>query len=370
MLVAAAVTVPLSAAASAPVQVAAQGEPTPTSGFVASSTSWTSARDGWVLGFRPCSRDGRQRCGTLVHTTDGGATWQQRAVPGVRVSPRFLQVKIVFAAGTRAGQPGTGLTSDGRRLFMTTDGARTWQQASLGGSPSIGDIGLTDTSAYAVVGRGTPDAGTTSFFSSPRGSDTWAPVPGVQTAGNGVNIDGGYDVATQGNHGAVVLGRIFVDTGYWRTDDGTTWTRSPEPCTSDQLPSINWVGPHKTVATCSYNPGMSHQYKDVRVSVDGGSFTTTTSAPVDLYTTAVGAASAQQPFIGATGAGVSWLYTTFDKGTSWQTVLRIDDELPFHDIQFPNAMHGFLVSGGSAYDRGSVYTTVDGGHTWSLLNVG
>lgn len=340
-------------------------------GFVPASTSWTSTADGWVLGFTPCSKGNRQRCGTLVHTTDGGGTWNKASVPaGLHVSPRFIPVRISFVAG-KAGDPATGLATDGTRLYETTDGAKTWHAASLPTSPSIGDIALTSTSAYAIVGTGTLDKGTTALYSRHRGgSDDWAPVPKVRTAGNAVNVDGGYDVAASGDNAAVALGRIFVNTGYWHTGDGTTWTKRPAPCTIDQVPSINRVGPHRTVATCSYDPGMSHQYKDVRVSRDGGDFTTVSAAPDDLYTTGVGAVSARQPLIGATGAGVAWLYETFDGGASWQKVLDVDDELPFHDIQFTDARHGYLVLGGSAFDKGAAYETDDGGHSWQVLSLG
>jgi photosystem II stability/assembly factor-like uncharacterized protein len=284
----------------------------------------------------------------------------------VRVSPRFRQVKIAFAG------PATGLASDGTRLFVTYDGAKTWQQASLAAGSSIGDIGFTHASAYAIIGTGTTDDGTTALYTSPRGDNTWAPVPHVHTAGNGVNVDGGYDLATNANVGVVALGRIFLDTGYWTTTNGSTWRKNPAPCTSDQVPSFNWVGPHRlrVVATCSYDPGMSKQFKDVRVSVDGAAFTTTTSAPVDLFTTATGAARPQSPFIGAAAAGVAWLYGTFDDGATWKTVLRVDDELPFYDLQFTDPEHGFVVSGGSAYGRGAVYSTVDGGQTWQPFDLG
>lgn len=339
-------------------------------GFVPASTAWPSTDDGWVLGFTPCSRGHRQRCGTLTHTTDGGATWKRATVPaGLHVSPRFAQVRIVFAASAAAG-PDTGLASDGSRLFVTTDGAESWQRATLPEAVRIGDIGLTGTSAYAIVGTGATDTGTTALYASARGSDDWAAVAGVRTAGNGVNIDGGYDLATRGDNAVVALGRIFVNTGFWRTSDGTTWTKKPAPCTIEQLPSFNRVGPHKTVATCSYDPGMSHQLKDVRVSVDGDDFTTMSIAPDDLFTSGAGAVTARQPLIGATGAGVAWLYETFDGGATWQTVLRVDDELPFHDITFTDARHGYLVLGGSAYDTGAAYTTDDGGHSWHVLNLG
>lgn len=110
---------------------------------------------------------------------------------------------------------------------------------------------------------------------------TGTPSAGCR-AGNGVNVDGGDDLATNGDHGAVVLGRFLLAIGYWTTSDGYAWTKDQSPCTSDQPPGVNWVGPHRVVATCSCDPGMSKQYKDVRLSVDGGDFTTTSSAPLDL----------------------------------------------------------------------------------------
>lgn len=339
-------------------------------GFVASSTSWTTTANGWVLGFAPCPQDARQRCGTLLHTTDGGATWKRATVPGVRVSPRFRQVKIAFAAHTAGSGPAMGLASDGKRLFETLDGAQTWLPVSLGVNPSIGDVAYTLHAAYAIVGTGTVDGGRTAMYTTERGKNDWYAEPKVHIAGNGVNVDGGYDLATRGDDGAVAIGRIFVDIGYWTTSDGYAWTRHPSPCTRDQLPGLNWVGPHKVVATCSYDPGMSKQLKDVRLSVDGGEFSTTSSAPIDLFTTTTSAATPERPFIGATAAGVAWLYGTFDDGDTWKTVLRVNDELPYYDLQFPNRQHGFVVSGGSAYDRGAVYATADGGKTWHPLDLG
>ena len=50
-------------------------------------------------------------------------------------------------------------------------------------------------------------------------------------------------------------------------------------------------------------------------------------------------------------------------------MLEIHDELPFYDLQFPDSQHGYVVSGGSAYGRGAVYTTVDGGQTWQPLDL-
>lgn len=336
--------------------------------FVAASTSWQTSNSGWVLGFHPCSVADRlaPSCPTLVHTTDGGASWRAKAAPGVRVSPRFRQVKVVFAG------PAEGLATDGTRLFVTRDGARTWQRASFGQAVSVGDIGFTGTSAYAIIGTGTTDDGTTALYASPRDGHGWTAVPNVHTAGNGINVDGGYDLATKADVGAVALGRIFVDTGYWTTTDGTTWRKRPAPCTSDQLPSFNWVGARglQVVATCSYNPGMSREFKDVRQSLGGGDFTTFTSAPDDLFTTSTSAATPTSPFIGATGAGVGWLYGTFDQGSTWKTVLEVDDELPFYDLQFTDPQHGYVVSGGSAYARGAVYTTADGGRTWQPLDLG
>lgn len=373
-------TLPLTLACLAAVSVAApvaQAASTPRSGqaippgFVVSSTSWTSATDGWLLGFRPCSgAHAPSSCPNLFHTTDGGGSWQRAVAPQVRVSPRFRQVKVVF--GSAGGShPAMGLASDGTRLFVSLDGATSWQRATrLPFGSGIGDLGLTATSAYAIVGTGTTDDGTTSLFRTLRGENDWEAVPGVHTAGNGVNVDGGYDLGTRGRAGAVALGRIFLDLGYWTTLDGTTWQKRPAPCTKDQVPSFNRVDRHRVVATCSYDPGMSKQVKDVRVSVGGGDFTTTTSAPIDLFTTATSAAAPASPFIGATAAGVGWLYGTFDDGDTWQTVLKVDDELPFYDLQFPDSTHGFVVSGGSAYARGAVYTTADSGRTWHPLDLG
>ncbi|MEJ7628742.1 MAG: hypothetical protein WKF54_04050 [Nocardioidaceae bacterium] len=76
----------------------------------------------------------------------------------MRISPRFRQVKIAFAAHTPGSGPAMGLASDGKRLFETLDGARTWLRVSLGANPSIGDFAFADHAAYAVVGTGSVDS--------------------------------------------------------------------------------------------------------------------------------------------------------------------------------------------------------------------
>lgn len=96
-----------SALVAAPV--AAQWTPLP-SGTTASlrGLSVVDERTAWASGTR----------GTVLHTTDGGATWRVDSVPGGTA----LDLRAIHARGPRVAH----VAATAGRIYRTTDGGRTW----------------------------------------------------------------------------------------------------------------------------------------------------------------------------------------------------------------------------------------------------
>jgi len=104
-----------------PVVHGPSGGPVP-SGFLATSVSFLSNADGWMLGTAPCSAP---PCTSLVRTTDGGASWVGIPAPSVLLgepqtpsSP--YATGLVFATSLDGFVYGAG-------LWLTADGGADWR---------------------------------------------------------------------------------------------------------------------------------------------------------------------------------------------------------------------------------------------------
>src|SRR3954451_8656264 len=120
------------------------------SDFRANSISWVSAKQGWVLGAATC---GGKTCSDVVGTTDGGGSW---SLLGKVPAPISVVGEPAGAGVTdlRFVTPAVGWAF-GPRLFVTTDGGRSWRAVT---TPDSGKQVLSlatsrKAGAYAVVSR-------------------------------------------------------------------------------------------------------------------------------------------------------------------------------------------------------------------------
>lgn len=357
--VAIAAAMPSTALASSAVGPTGDGVP---HGFTADSTSWTSADDGWVHGFTDgCTTSD---CARLKSTDDGGATWTARNPPPFHLPSRSDGVRISAAPGDAALYATTG-----RRLDVTYDSGDTWRKVRLvgvEGQEQVGDIATTRHRVYAVVGQGDLDSGRTDLYSARLDHHRWKPVDGVTVNGNGVNVDGGWDVAAHDRNVAVSLGRIFVSSAFWTSSDGRTFTEQDPPCTNEQVTAIGAVSADRVAVLCSYNPGMGSQFKDLYAATGGGAFQKVGSAPtLGLSEDYVSLAPGEDVITAVSGASI--LYRSTESG--WTNPLFIPDGVPFFDLQFPDADHGYVVWGGPKFGQGKLYSSSDAGVTWAPLKV-
>ncbi len=322
-------------------------------GFVPTSTSWSSPGTGWVLGFAPC---GDGRCPALVRTWDGGRTWWPSAPPDVRLPEDNRRVRVQFA------NDHVGVVTDGTDLWVTHSGGLSWRQVAVaapGTDPAVGALADNDHALFAVVAT---DTGTR-VLSSPLWHDRWRPVPGVSLPDRA-----GGDVVAAGRTAYVALTAVHRSHGYWTVTGTGPGKAAAPPCPVHADADLG-LADNTVYALCSSNPGMGETDKHVRRATGNGRFVDAGRAPTIGITTGFAAASPATVAITAVGRGAAFVHRSSDGGRSWETPLVLPGA-PLNDLQFTNACHGVLLRGRPALGDAQLYRTLDGGATWTRLDVG
>ncbi|MGH3501881.1 MAG: WD40/YVTN/BNR-like repeat-containing protein [Nocardioidaceae bacterium] len=334
--------------------------------FSPSSTSWTSATEGWVLGWTPC---GSEDCARLMHTTNGGDSWTEVNAPDVSPSIYSRQTRVFFAQG---GGHTVGLVTNGNELYTSFDGGRTWQRESFPGADKLGAIGSTSKEVYMVAFRGPGYTTTTYVLRTPLAERDWQKMPGVAVTGDGSvssyssSISGTgkeLQIGTSAWGGAVRL----WSSGALPTGSSRDTLRTSIPCSDHSVMQAGLAAAGRSYVVCSYNPGIGHMYKQLKSSPDGVSFSPVSKAPLAGITSDFAVTGTGTLAVGARGGGTGIVYMSFDGGQSWSTNLWAEDTGTVNDLAFQDPLHGTLVAGSAGIDHSVVYRTVDGGHTWTPL---
>jgi photosystem II stability/assembly factor-like uncharacterized protein len=270
--------------------------------------SAVSERVAWV------SSDG----GTVLRTTDGGATWQSVGPPGV--SGLLVRDVEAFDENT-ALILSLGFTPDAFRIYRTTDGGQTWTLAFQNTEPTA----FYDCMAFFDRHRGLalsdPINGRFRILATNDGGQTWRIVnadmpPALPTefafaaSGQCITTAGGRD-AWFGT-GADSIARVFHSD-----DRGSTWTVANTPIRSDGggISALAFRDPrHGIAAGGDFTPGSTASPDALALTNDGGTtWELNTNAPDELRSGAYWVTGRDAIIVGPGGSDVST-----DGGRTWR----------------------------------------------------
>jgi len=331
-------------------------------GFAATSVTFVSADEAFVLGTAPCAQ---APCTSVVRTLNRGQSWVGLPVPAEPVGqPGLAGAPAVW--GIRFATPGHGFVF-GDGLWETADGGAVWiRDAEPAGS--ILSLAIVKDQVLALTARCLPDGGCEQPAVLERralGGGAWTAV-GKVTIGN--LIDPGDLIATQAGVAVVTNGRDVLVTG----DGGITFTVNPIPCPAQaQRPSVAVTFPHGLALLCIGEGYTGHTMKQVYLSRDDGAHWARAGAPNPDGDGGTIAATATGQVAIATESAASWLFSSGNAGSSWRIVQTDDDGgAGWADLGFTTATGGVVVHGpansdGNSTQRpGQLLLTSDGGTTW------
>jgi hypothetical protein len=337
----------------------APGGPVP-SGLRATSVTFVSTQEAFVLGAAPCSS---AVCTSIVRTLDRGASWRGLPAPVVPLSPPGG----TGVWGIRFATPEHGFVF-GDGLWETTDGGQLWGSAAYPGG-SILSLAAIDGQVLALTATCSVQAGCAqpgTLWRRPLAGGAWSKVTQVHTAGI---TDATDMIATQAGVAAVLDGNDVVVT----SDGGITFARHSTPCTTTtmmQESSVAVIAPDGLALLCTGQGYTGHTAKTVYTSGDLGATWVRTGVPGAAGDGGTIAAANPSQLVIATASAASWLYYSGDGAARWQTMYtEPDGGQGWADLGFTTASDGVVIHGPAARGFvGQLMLTEDGGLTWR--NVG
>lgn len=325
------------------------GGPVP-SGFAATSVTFVSTDEAFVLGTAPCAN---KPCTSIVRTLNRGVSWVGLPAPAVPLDQESGGTSQAAAWGIRFADRALGFVF-GNGLWETTDGGQQWTAvASPGGS--ISDLEVIDGQVLAVAGS--------SLYRRPLAGGSWSLVTQVTDS---------TVIATQARVAAVLDGTKVIVT----TDGGLTTATEATPCDVGLLwPSAVAVsGPGSLALLCAGGAAAGSAQKTVYVSDDlGAHWTKAGSPPFGGDPAGISAGTPGQLVVEAV-SGASELYYSADGGATWSTAWYAGDGgAGFNDLGFTTTSNGVVVRGPAFSDGngegspGQLLLTSNGGATWQTV---
>lgn len=283
------------------------------------------ANDGWIVGDN----------GAILHSANGGQNWQPQTSP-VRVD--FTTLSFVNRSHGWIGLP------DG--VLRTLDGGATWTKTGSGIPAMVRSLQFLDTNTgIAVTHSGSFGEG--NIRRSTDGGNTWSQVS-CYDWNWGRDCGFGYMWALHfptPDFGFAVGGWVNP-VGAFTNDGGAVW-RSADPSSSFmELDLVNFSD--------TRNGWASNGTSFISTSDGGQTWTTRTGAP-GSGTNSLQFLTPQLGFL----AGNYGVVKTTDGGYNWDKSADFDD-IDLSDVAFPTAQEGWAVG------NGRIYHTANGGVSWSV----
>jgi photosystem II stability/assembly factor-like uncharacterized protein len=341
----------------------------------------------------------------ILHTTDGGATWENQPRPGY---------ENLYAVDFFDNQHGIAM---GNTALYTRNGGLTWSQGTgaFGYDVEMADANLAFITDHRVAGyyRTTDGGATWTFRTMPSNITTiqcfdslncvaaspsgvyhsydggldwsFAPGPGVEFAGThfishnqgwivlgnsaSCTTDGGatWQVQTL-PPGSWIYDTMFSDANNgWgvgdnvvrTTDGGATWQEVPLPPESLPLWDVDFVDAQHGIAG---GDSFLNTESVILTSGDGGAnWATRTSGSINDVLDMV---ALDRDHAWATHDYGGKISRTADGGRTWQLTELGDQYMVLSGIDMADTLHGWTVGYGTTFLDGRIYHTNDGGKTW------
>jgi hypothetical protein len=332
-------------------------------GFAPASVTFVSPTHGWLLG----GACGQPSCPTvsLATTDDRGQAWHAVGAPPVGFGdPDSGGYRSVRFANERDGYVFGG------DLWVTHDGAGSWQQVTLPGEGDGTEVVALETSGGTTYAVFTTDDGFR-VASSPAASDDWQLDPLVIPYGGGPVPT--IQLVLHGTAGWLIENDRVVVAGA-RLADGA-WSEWTPPCVDGGGPAMLTASDASHLdAVCTEGVwgGPSTPATRLYRSSDGGATFTASPNVLPVPTGSVAAASSPGPetlvVAAADEGGTPVLYATFDSGQTWELAWTGPGAALWNDLGFTTLQQGVVVLG---HDGGTadLLMTFDGGHTWSATSL-
>ena len=350
------------ATASSPVTGAtgvAGGGPVP-AGFAATSVTFVSVDEAFVLGTAPCAH---APCTSIVRTLDRGASWAGMPAPIVPLGSPYNFTSQAAAWGIRFASPRQGFVF-GNGLWATTDGGEHWSAAVSPPGGVIIDLEVIDGQLLALTDVCSTQSGCAqgeTLERSPLSGGPWSLVTRVSDS---------RLIATQARVAAVLDGGSVVVT----EDGGLTSATNVTPCDSPASAgsAVAVTGPGSLALLCAGSAAMGSVVKTLYVSDDlGATWVKAGTPPFGGDPLGISGGTTARPVVAA-ASGASWLYYSPDGGARWLVSFeKGDGGAGFNDLGFTTTADGVAVYGpvyqnGNAYGMpGKLLLTSDGGASWT-----
>jgi photosystem II stability/assembly factor-like uncharacterized protein len=310
-----------------------------------------------AVGYALTSTDGCGSCGVILKTSDAGATWSRLASAPVPLDPSAgasAPAKGVW--GLRFADQDNGWLF-GSVLYSTHDGGKTWSPAGTDGR-SVRTLEVYQGAVYAAVAScDAKSCRKAELLAAPVGADDWKPMLALPTTSPGQPPSLSFG---QGGGGILRVGdATWVDEG-----DGWTEVSSPQ-CPGGQSAAAAAVSGPAVFVFCitpkddttavsvwrSQNAGRSWSQIGDPATMPAGTVTVTAASPTTL----------------AVATDTSALQVSFDAGKTWSAPAST---APIAGWRYLGARSADLISAVAAHTEPGIWSSSDGGHTWTAIPIG